>query len=769
MEWREPQPLQLSSELIEIAGDALVAMALMRRGLKTAPAARAFLDPAAYTPADPYDFPDMERAVERLQRALAAGERIGVWGDFDVDGQTSTALLVEGLRRLGADVIWHIPIRRTESHGVTIPALQAFLEESVQLMLTCDTGITAHEALDFAAQRGVDVIVTDHHELPDELPSALALINPHRLPDNHPAATLAGVGVAYKLMRALYAELGREDESERFLDLVALGLVADVAILRGDARYLVQRGLQRLRANHRPGLRALLRIAGVRAETLSEEQIGFLIGPHLNAVGRLSDANPMVEFLTTEDEAKARQWAKRLVALNFERKQKMQAVLHQARKQLAAHPEWMKDEGFVLVGETWHPGVIGIVAGRLAEKFHRPVILITTVDGVGRGSARSVEGYDITAAIATQAEHLLGYGGHQLAAGLSLEPEAIPRFRRGFIEALRRQRTEAPPLTPTVELEAWMPWSMLTLDLIDRLERLAPFGAGNPPPLFATGGLEILSYAPLGRTGEHLQLQIAAPDGTTRRVIWWHWDEASIPDGPFDLAYTVRANTFRGTRKVSIEWVAARPTQQRRAPLSPPTLPQMIDLREAPNPMAQIEAIRLSSGGEILLWNESGGGPAGVRRQALQPAATLIVWTAPPSMRMWQWALERVRPTLVVIIGQRPPWEKAGPFLRRLAGLAKYALAHYDGLLSLESLAAATAQCEATVATGLRHLEARGLFTIEESEGNLILHRGNTPDEPAARWWYDQLHIRLDESRAYRNYFLRAPVDQLLAIPSSHP
>ena len=762
MEWREPQPRQPPDALLEVAGDPLVALALMRRGLEEAEQARAFLDPDRYRPSDPCDFPDMAVAVRRLEQALMRGERIGIWGDFDVDGQTSTALLVEGLRRLGSEPLYRIPVRRTESHGVKKAALEAFLQRGVDLLLTCDTGIAAHEALAWAASRGVEVIVTDHHELPAQLPPALALINPHRLPDDHPAATLAGVGVAYKLMQALYAHLGRAGEESALLDLVALGLVADVASLRGDTRYLVQRGLVRLRENRRAGLRALLRATGVRAETLTEEQIGFLIGPHLNAVGRLGDANPMVEFLTTEDDGKALRWARRLVQLNFERKQLMQEVLAAARAQLERHPDWLGEEGIVLVGERWHPGIIGIVAGRLAEKLHKPVVLITTVDGVGRGSARSVEGYDVTAAIASQAHHLLGYGGHRLAAGLSLEVEAIPAFRQGFLRALRRQREAAGgPPTPTIEVEAYLPWAALTLELVDRLERLAPFGNGNPPPVLATRGLEVVDYARMGRTGEHLQLWVESPDGLRQRVIWWHWDEAALPDGPFDLAYTVRANTFRGERRLQIEWVDARPAREEAIPSVTPALPLVLDLRGVEHPEGQIEALRLS-GGDLILWNEGGGGPGGVRRQALRPASTLVVWTAPPSGRLWQAAMARVKPKQVVLVGRRPPWEKAGAFLRRLAGLAKYALAHYDGKVALEAMAAATAQTEAAVAAGLRRLEARGFFTLEETEDGFLLHRGGMPDATAAQWWYNRLHHLLEESSAYRNHFLRADAQPLL-------
>ena len=301
-QWLEPLSVPTPEAPQTLAGEGLhplVAQVLARRGLVDAAAVRAFLDPACYVPASPFDLPGMEAAVARIGSALRRQEVIGVWGDFDVDGQTSTTLLVEALRHLGADVRYHIPVRERESHGVTIPYLSQFLDDGVQLVVTCDTGITANEAVAYARQRGVDVIITDHHSLPEQLPEALALVNPQFLAPGHPLGALPGVGVAYKLVEALYQRRGDPEACARYLDLVALGIVADVALQTGDTRYLLQRGLSALRQTQRLGLLALFEMAELSPAGLSEEHIGFMIGPRLNALGRLSDANPIVDFLTT--------------------------------------------------------------------------------------------------------------------------------------------------------------------------------------------------------------------------------------------------------------------------------------------------------------------------------------------------------------------------------------------------------------------------------------------------------------------------------------
>ena len=451
-------------------------------------------------------------------------------------------------------------MRARESHGVNIPYLQQVIDQGARLVLTCDTGITAHEAVDYARQRGAEVLVTDHHELPPSLPAARAIVNPRLLPPGHPLSTLPGVGVAYKLAEALYERFGRPECSQDALDLVALGIVADVALLHGDARYLLQRGLDVLRQAQRLGLQAMLELAELAPANLTEEHIGFVLGPRLNALGRLSDANVAVEFFTTRDLARARVIAQQLEGLNAERQLKTSQVYQAALSLIAQDPDLLDPAVLVLAHPSWPAGVIGIVASRLVERFQRPVALIAAPPGdLARGSARSVEGVNITAAIAAQAGLLSGFGGHPMAAGFSLEAGRIPEFRRGLARAVRLQRGEAPPES-LLPIDAYLALPDLTLELVSDLERLAPFGPGNPPLVLATRNLKLLSAAPIGREGEHLAMTVEDEQGNTARVLWWQgagWEQPEaastwlIPPAPARLAESA-ACSWNGW--ISVRW-----------------------------------------------------------------------------------------------------------------------------------------------------------------------------------------------------------------------
>ncbi len=538
--WIEPSPVQVSESLREaVGGHPLVADTLARRGLTTVEAARAFLDPDQYRPAPPTDLPGAVEAAERLERAIRRGELICVWGDFDVDGLTSTATLLSTLQDLGAAVRYHIPTRQEGGHGVHLPALRRLIGEGVQLVLTCDTGVTAHEPVAYAQAQGVDVVITDHHDLPPDLPAAYAVVNPKMLPADHPLRELPGVGVAYKLAELLYERASRAAEVEQYLDLLALGIVADVATLAGDVRYLLQRGLERLRRAERLGLRVMMESADVRPDWLTEEHIGFELAPRLNALGRLADANVGVEFLSTADLARARMLAAELEGLNAQRKLLCDQVTQAAESQLERDATLLEQAALVLSHPSWPAGVVGIVAGRLAERYHKPTILIATPDGeLGRGSARSVEGCDIHAAIAAQGEMLERFGGHPMAAGLSIQSERIPQFRRALSRTVRQMCADL-GRRPALHIDGYLPLSDLSLDLVAQIERLAPFGPGNPPLTLASRGVTLTSHTAVGRSGEHLRLTVENAEGTSQTVLWWQGAGRGLPEGRFDLAYIV--------------------------------------------------------------------------------------------------------------------------------------------------------------------------------------------------------------------------------------
>jgi single-stranded-DNA-specific exonuclease len=465
--WLEPEPIEIPASLAEeVGGHRLVAETLVRRGIRTAEAARAFLDPAVYRPSRPGALPDLEAAVHRLADAIEDQEPVAIWGDFDVDGQTATALLLEGLRELGARVTYHIPSRQ-DGHGLDRAGLERLLVGSatgfsssttsaptglpVGLLITCDTGISAHAAVAQARALGVDVIITDHHVPDSSLPQALAVVNPHRLRPEHAMASLTGVGVAYQVLRGLDPAV-----AEHSLDLVALGTVADVGTLTGENRYLVQRGLETLRCTDRPGLQAVYDSASLHPAGLTEEHIGFVLGPRLNALGRLADAAHGVELLTTEDPTRARTLATEVEGLNARRQWLTRQVTEAALAQIERTPSLLRDyQALVLSHPRWPAGVIGIVASRLAERFGKPAVLISAPpDQLASGSARSVPGVNLIRALADCAEPAAGpplfarYGGHEGAAGFSLDADRIPELRAALSRAVAAKNPRW-PLTPT--------------------------------------------------------------------------------------------------------------------------------------------------------------------------------------------------------------------------------------------------------------------------------------------------------------------------------
>ncbi len=756
--WLDPRPVDLPAALRDaVGGHPLLAEALVRRGIRTPQAARAFLDPAAYTPAPPTDLPDLDRAVERIRQAIARGERIAIWGDFDADGQTATALLLEGLRALGANVTFHVPARN-EGHGLHIPGLEHLIGEGARLILTCDVGTTAHRAVAHAHRLGAEVIVTDHHVPGDSLPPAAAAINPHRLPDGHPLRPLVGVGVAYQLMCGLDPAV-----AGRALDLVALGTVADVGELTADNRYLVRRGLESLRRTERPGLLAVCQAADLHPQGLGEEHIGFVLGPRLNALGRLDDATKGVELLTTGDRTRAHILATEVEGLNARRQWLTRQVTNAALAQIEREPALLRDyHALVLSSPAWPAGIIGVVAGRLAERFGKPTVLISAPPGqVARASGRSVPGVDLIAALTDCAPLLESLGGHPGAAGFSLEPERIGELRAALSRAIAN-RVETLP-EPTLQIDAYVELPDLTLGLVAEITRLAPFGRGNPPLTLAVRDLHVLSAATLGRTEEHRRITVEDIRGRTQTVFWWQGAGLPLPEDRFDLALTLRASDYRGLVEVQAEWLDARERQPETVEVRPAPAIRVHDYRSISNAGAVLQELIVQ--GDVQVWAE-GDGPAGVEsriRQQLVPGARLAIWTLPPGPRELRAALDRVRPQEVFLFAHDPGLGEIGAFSQRLAGLVRYALQAKGGQVDLEAAAAALAHRAATVSAGLEWLAAQGKIAIvERAEGVWRLAPGSgRQDAPATGAARARLDALLTETAAYRAYLRGLPAEGL--------
>ena len=748
MRWLEPASLDVPAELHEaVGGHLLVAETLVRRGITAVNQAAAFLDPARYRPASAFDLPDMDRAAEIVREAVRRQKTILIWGDFDVDGQTSTALLVDALRGMGAQPRFYIPDRQTDGHGINLERLKTWLS-GVDLLLTCDTGIAAHESIAWARKQGVQVVVTDHHTLQPTLPPADAVVNPMRLPEGHPLRELSGVGTAYKLAEALgYA--GAED----LLDLTALGLVADVMVQVDDTRYLIQRGLNVMRQGGRPGLRALFERSETNPAEVSSTTLAFDLAPRLNALGRLADANPAVELLTSSDSALIAMLVNRLEGMNNERRFLTRQIVSGATEAIEREPALLDYAALVVAHPGWHAGIVGVVASRLVERYRRPVVLLALNGGSATGSARSVAGCHLVQAFESCADLLTRYGGHAMAAGLSLPADKLIEFRRRLSRAVRDQLGERPP-EPTLPIDAVVNLSDLTLDFVKDVARLEPFGNGNPPLTLAAKHLTVRSVKPLGRREEHLQLVVEDQTGKSQRVLWWNGADSTPPTGTIDLAFTVRESHYAGKREVLVEWVDARPAADVPLELTTGTSLEVLDRRGALDPVGLLASLQRHEP-DLLVWREGGVAVEGVNRLALRPARTLAVFTPPPGPDEWQAALDLVTPRRLILIGESPGWDAPDAFLKQVAGMVKTTLSKKGGRFSIAAAAAAVAAREATIRAGLDWLVADGQIRISGAVDDvLMLEVPGTADSTAKARAQERLRALLEETRAYRTFWM---------------
>jgi single-stranded-DNA-specific exonuclease len=531
----------------------VVAALLVSRGYQTEETALDFLNPSIEHLHDPYLLKDMKPAVERILRAIETGEKILVWGDYDVDGTTGTVVLRKALELLGADSGFHVPHRFTEGYGINIPALEKAKERGYKLVVSVDCGIRSFAPLIWAKENGLDVIVTDHH-LPDDgqgNPPALAVVNPNQPDCEYPDKNLAGVGVAFKLAHALLREKNKEKLVKGFLKVVAIGTIADVMNLTGENRAIVSLGLKDLPKAVNYGLKALMEVADCTNEMTSYD-IGFRIAPRINAAGRMDAARAIVELLETNDFDEARSIAEMLNSRNRERQKIQQEITKLAFLETAE----ITNKNFVVVaGEGWHRGVIGLAASKIADKLYRPTIVLSIENGVAHGSARSIAGYHLLNGLDTCAELFEQYGGHAAAAGMKIKQENIELLQEKLHEHASANLS-AEDLIPELKIDAAVSSKTLNLDLVTELKRLEPFGMGNPKPKFVTKDL-VLTHEPFVMKEKHLKLKLADADGKPFEAVWW--DGVDKSNGRtlraktrIELAYTPEANNWNGNTRLQL-------------------------------------------------------------------------------------------------------------------------------------------------------------------------------------------------------------------------
>jgi len=550
----------------------VIAQVLYNRGQDTPQKARAFLDGGDDALHNPFALHGMAQAVQRIRRAIRGGEQIVVYGDFDADGVTSTALLVQALQALGARVEPYIPHRVDEGYGLNFEALRTLHRQGTSLVVTVDCGIRSVEEVAYGRRLGLDLIVTDHHSVGEALPPAVAVIDPkidtrRRLEEGrtngYPEDMLAGVGVAYKLAQALFSVAQSQDRRppplrlDDLLDLVALGTVADLVPLdRLENRELVRRGLHVLNRAQRPGVYELMEVAGVRPEQCNATSIGFMLGPRINAAGRLDSAMIAYELLSTQDMARASELAQQLQALNVERQELTLQAVEVAREQA-----FDSSQDLPLIFATssgFRPGIVGLVAGRLCEEFYRPAVVVQQGETESRGSCRSIDEFDITDALDECADLLVRHGGHAQAAGFTVLNENLPRLRERLMQ-LAAERLDGEDLRPLLDIDAEVPFDQLSEALADELRRLEPTGAGNNAPLFVTRGVRVVEARRVGQEGKHLRLRLSNGVQSLDGIAFKFGDWAERLEGTMDIVYHLEINEWNGRRRPQLNIQDLRP------------------------------------------------------------------------------------------------------------------------------------------------------------------------------------------------------------------
>ena len=548
---RSSDPTLQNSIASELKVSNVTAQLMANRGITDSKSASDFMNCSLASCHDPFLLKDMEKAVHRIRQAIKAKEKILIYGDYDVDGMTSVAMVYSALRGLGADVSYYIPNRLEEGYGLNTGAIKRAHRDGISLIITVDCGITSFKEIEHARTAHIDVIVTDHHEiLEGRIPQAYAVINPLQQDCPYPFKHLAGVGIAYKLVKALYD--GTSFMAEDFLDLVSLGTVADIAPLLGENRILTKHGLGELNRRERVGLNALMEVSGLSGKDISSGHIGFVLGPRINAMGRVGSPQKALDLLLSADGDEALKLAKVLDTENRSRQKIEARICEEAMAKVEREVNFKHHRVIVLASENWHPGVIGIVASRISDRFYRPAIMISLDGKLGKGSGRSIEHFHLFEYLLRCREHLIGFGGHEAACGITIEKDNIDAFSEKINEEAAKDVEES-VFSPKIDIEMDIPLNSLSEDVINEIESLSPFGTENPRPVLSSRNLTIKDGPrQIGKNG----FKIWVTDGQiTCEAVTFGRDGLDAPKtgSNVDLAYTPSINDWQGVRSIQLE------------------------------------------------------------------------------------------------------------------------------------------------------------------------------------------------------------------------
>lgn len=551
---REPDPILVLKLQKEFHAPEIIARVLANRNIRSLEESRPFFSPDLSQLHDPFLMLNMEKAAERVVKQIHKKGKIFIFGDYDVDGTSGVSVLYLTLNSLGADVKAYIPDRKKEGYGLSEHGIDVAVGFGADLLITCDCGINAFQPIEYANRKKVDVIITDHHTPDPKLPNAYAVLNPNQKNCTYPFKGLCGAGVAFKLAFAVEQIMGHQDiQAFQHLDLVTLGTAADLVPILDENRVIVSHGLKLLENPDKPGLRALLDVSGLSDKTLTVWNLVFGLAPRINAAGRMGDANRAVKLFIEDDFFECVRLAKALDKENSIRKTIQETIVEEALFKVNTEVDLDKDRAIVLWDNTWHPGVIGIVASRIKEEFHRPVIIISTDSDPGKGSARSIHNFDLYLKLSKCADNLEGFGGHPMAAGLTISVKNLNNFRQAFINIANESLSDD-DLVKTLDVEGEMSLNIIDKRFMSFLHKLAPYGPGNMRPVFVTKGIQSSGTPRLVGNGDHLKFT-AKQNGKSIDAIGFNMAnhyEHLITGNPIDIAYVIEENEWQGVKSIQL-------------------------------------------------------------------------------------------------------------------------------------------------------------------------------------------------------------------------
>lgn len=747
------QQQDIPAEVVAAAGgDEIAARILYGRGYDTPEKIKEFFL-HGYIPVQTADIPDMDKAVQRVMHAIEAGERICVYGDYDVDGVTSTAILSECLKELGADFTYHVPDRFTEGYGMNMEVINTLASQGVKLIITCDCGISNVEEINNANRLGMDVIVTDHHSIPPELPHAYCIINPKLFNTDHKAYNVSGAVVAYYLARALLEEAGMGYKSEVFQDLLALSIVADVVPLSSENKYLMIKGLERLSQIPREGLRSLFELCSNYGMGIDEDFIGFQAAPRINAAGRLDTARKAVELLMADSRDTASIYSQELNSLNILRKEVESGIVKQAEEQIKSRRD--STNIVVVYNDSWHHGVIGIAAGRICEKYNRPAVLLTLKEDGETvvGSARAPEGVSIYDILNECSACLDKFGGHSAAAGLSLHISNLQTFIRQIERVSLRYHIES---SKSVDIDLEVKLDRINESLINSINKLSPFGEGFSKPIFISRGVDIISNLPIKNIGRRMMVE-----GNLCKLQAVFWDDPDFNNTcrGVDIVYTLQESLFRGNREIKLNILHIIEPETDTNTLEELGQDVIInDLRSSP-----LEYIPLQ--GETVYIE---GMKVNLRvrvssRYELSNISNLVLYSAPPSLEVLKEILREARPQKLTLVFKYQR-ETHSQFIQQAFDLIKYIVKQGQRRTSYTELACLLGTTLEITDLLIKFLYFSGLIEFEEVYGDLIIIKGSRRKQPEAERYRKAIGRLVQEVNAFRAFIRSTSVENIMKL-----